>query len=325
MCGVALPKEQGGLGLWHVGDGVDRGESGGSGGGRYYWQLFMINPIFAGSVGFEIRQRMDAVRNTAPAHSGKLNCCMALTEANAGSNTLELQTTARAEGDGWRLNGSKIWITCVPNAQKMLVVARTQKKEECKRRTDGLSLFMIDATREGLSHQEIDKLGTRTLALELRVFRQCAGVPGGTRRHAASGWPELLEVLNTERIVTTAALVGAGELAIRLAVDYAEQRSVFKGATISRYQGIQFPLAQCHAEIEAARLMNYRAATLCDDHQPYGSEANIAKLLAAQTVARATERSMQTMGRHGLLQGVPCGEALARCAACSASHPSRRR
>jgi acyl-CoA dehydrogenase len=113
------------------------------------------------------------------------------------------------------------------------------------------------------------------------------------------GWRELLDVLNTERIVTTAGLVGTGELAIKLAIDYANNRRVFGKTPISAYQGLQFPLAQCHAEIEAARLLNYQAATNFDAGLDYGSAANAAKLLAAQAVARATERAMQTMGGMG--------------------------
>jgi acyl-CoA dehydrogenase len=109
----------------------------------------------------------------------------------------------------------------------------------------------------------------------------------------------LLDVLNTERIVTTAGLVGAGKLAIKLGVDYAINRKVFGDRPVASYQGVQFPLAQAHAELECARLMNHRAATACDRGQPYGSDANMAKLIAAQAAADATERSMQAMGGMG--------------------------
>ena len=106
-------------------------------------------------------------------------------------------------------------------------------------------------------------------------------------------------MLNTERIVTTAGLVGTVQLATRLAVNYAATRTVFGGKAIGSYQGLQFPLAQAHALGEAARLLNHKAAVLCDLGQPYGSEANQAKLLAAQAAAQATERAMQTMGGMG--------------------------
>jgi acyl-CoA dehydrogenase len=231
--------------------------------------------------------------------SGEINCCMALTEPDAGTNTLELKSFAAADGEGWRLNGRKIWITGVESASKMLVIARTKKLAEAGSRTDGLSMFMIDVKREGLTHTPIDKLGTCTLDSSSVFFDNVRIEPDELIGTLHKGWRELLDVLNTERIVTTAGLVGTGELAIRLAVDYAKDRKVFGDRPISAYQGLQFPLAQCHVEVEAARLLNHKAATNYDQGLPYGSEANAAKLLAAQTVARATERAMQTMGGMG--------------------------
>jgi len=231
--------------------------------------------------------------------SGEINCCMALTEPDAGTNTLELRTYAEADADGWRLNGRKIWITGVPDAAKMLVVARTKKLADCKSRSDGLSMFMIDVERKGLTHTAIDKVGTRTLASSSVFFDDVHIAPGELVGTLHRGWHELLDVLNTERIVTTAALAGTGELAIKLAVKYGNERKVFGDKAVTSYQRLQFPLAQCHVEVEAARLLNHKAAVNCDMGLPYGSEANAAKLLAAQAVGRATERAMQTMGGMG--------------------------
>jgi acyl-CoA dehydrogenase len=160
-------------------------------------------------------------------------------------------------------------------------------------------MFLIDVEREGLTHTPIDKLGTCTLDSSSVFFDNVRVTKDELIGTLHKGWRELLDVLNTERIVTTAGLVGTGELAIRLAVDYANDRKVFGDKPISAYQGLQFPLAQCHVEVEAARLLNHKAATNFDVGLPYGSEANAAKLLAAQAVARATERAMQTMGGMG--------------------------
>ena len=113
------------------------------------------------------------------------------------------------------------------------------------------------------------------------------------------GWRQLLDILNTERIATTAGLVGAGELAIRLGVAYANDRKVFDGKPISSYQGLQFPLAQSYVEIACARLMNFKAAWLFDSGQPSGTEANTGKLLAARAAELATDRAMQMMGGMG--------------------------
>src|SRR3990172_3360808 len=299
LCGVALPEEYGGAGLGMLEMALIVENLAASAGGSTVGQLFMINPIFGG---------VSISRYGTPAMkaellpkiiSGEINCCMALTEPDAGSNTLEIKTFAHADGDGWRLNGSKTWITAVPDAAKMLVVARTTRAAEGGRRTAGLSMFMIDVDRAGLTHQSIEKVGTNTLASSNVFFDNVRIEPEELVGTLDGGWKELLDVLNTERIVTTAGLVGTGELALRLAVDYANQRKVFGNTPISAYQGLQFPLAQCHAEIESARLMNYKAAANFDAGLPYSSEANAAKLLAAQAVARATERAMQTMGGMG--------------------------
>ena len=162
-----------------------------------------------------------------------------------------------------------------------------------------MSLFMIDVEREGLDYQLIEKLGTNTLSSCSVFFRDVRVEPGELIGTLHEGWFELLEVLNTERIVTTAALVGAGRLAIEQAVEYSKVRKVFRGTPIGAYQGVQFPLAQAHAELECARLMNLQAAWLCDQGQSYGSQANTAKLLAAQAAMRAIEHAMQTLGGMG--------------------------
>jgi acyl-CoA dehydrogenase len=224
---------------------------------------------------------------------------MALTEPDAGSNTLELRSFARADGDGWRLSGQKIWITGVKEGHKMLVVARTKKIEEVSRRTEGLTMFMIDIDRPGLSYAPIEKLGTNTLSSCSVFFDDVRIEPHELVGTLHGGWFELLEVLNTERIVTTAALIGAGDMAIRQAVEYAKVRKVFNKTPIGAYQGVQFPLAQAHAQLQTARLMNLKAAWLCDQGRPYGSEANTAKLIAAQAAMSAIEHAMQTLGGMG--------------------------
>jgi acyl-CoA dehydrogenase len=300
LCGVALPEEYGGAGLGMVEMALIVENLAAGGGGSTVGQLFMVNPIFGG-VSIAKFGTPEMKRTLLPKLiAGELNCCMALTEPDAGSNSLEIKTFARADGNsGWRLSGQKIWITAVPQAEKMLVVARTRKVEEVARRTDGISLFLIDVAREGLRHSAIDKLGTNTLTSSSIFFDEVRVEAKELIGTLDGGWRELLDVLNTERIVTTAGLVGTGELAIKLGVKYAADRKVFANRPIGAYQGLQFPLAQAHSEIECARLMNYKAAALFDAGKPYGTEANVAKLIAAQAAAMATERSMQTMGGMG--------------------------
>jgi len=299
FCGVALAEEHGGAGLGMVEMALIVEALCKGGAGSTLSQLFMLNPIFGGvSIS---KYGSDEMRRTVLPKiiSGEIGCCMALTEPDAGTNSLEVSTFAESDGNGWRLNGQKIWISAVPQAEKMLVIARTKKQEDATRKTDGVTMFMIDVERQGVNHQAIDKVGTRCVPAST-VFFDNTPVHGdelvGTLH---GGWKELLDVLNTERIVTTAGLVGTVHLALGLAVEYAGQRKIFGDRTISSYQGLQFPLAQVHAEIECARAMNHKAAALFDAGEDFGSEANMAKLIAAQAAADGTERAMQTMGGMG--------------------------
>ena len=300
LCGVALPAEYGGSGLGMVEMAIIIEELAAAGGGSTVGQLFMNNPIFGG-VAISRFGSAAMKRDYLPKLiSGEMRFAMALTEPDAGSNTLALKTFAERDGnEGWRLNGGKIWITCVPQAQKILVVARTLRPDQVKRRSDGISLFLVDVDREGLTHSSIEKLGTHTNPSSLVYFESVKVRRDELIGTLDQGWPELLHVLNTERIVTTACLVGTGRLALRLAVDYAASRKVFDNKPIGASQGLQFPLAQAYAGLECARLMNYKAAWLHDTGQPYGSESNIGKLIASQAATAALDRAMQTMGGMG--------------------------
>ena len=231
--------------------------------------------------------------------TGEMQFCMALTEPDAGTNSLELRTTVVPDGDGWRLNGQKIWITGVPQSHKMLVVTRSTPIDQAPKKTHGISLFMIDTDREGVSHAAIDKLGTNTLPSSQVFFDNVRIEADELIGDLDKGWHQLLDVLNTERIVTTAGLIGAGRLAIRLGVDYAKERRVFGDRPIGSYQSLQFPLAQHWAELEAAKLLNLKAASFFDNGLPFGSESNAAKLIASQATSAVAEQSMQVMGGMG--------------------------
>jgi len=299
LSGVAIAQEHGGAGqgMFELALIVEQLAAGGGAGGLT--MLFVTNAIF-GALSLARFGSQAMKKEILPKiGSGEIRCCMALTEPDAGTNSLEIKTFAERSGDGWLLNGQKIWITAVEAAKKMLVVARTTKLEMAPKRTQGLSMFMIDVDRPGLSCTPIAKLGTNTLSSSTVFFDNVRVDRGELIGTLDNGWYELLDILNTERIVVTAGLVGTAALAMRLAVEYAKERRIFGGKTIAAYQGIQFPLAQHWAEVECARLMNYKAAVLFDRGEPYITEANVAKLLAAQAASAAIERSMQTMGGMG--------------------------
>ena len=291
LSGVALSEDYGGAGLGMLEMALVIENLAAGGGGSTVGQLFMNNPIFGG-VSISKYGSEDQKRAYLPKLvSGELRCAMALTEPDVGSNTLSIKTFARRDGNKWRIRGSKIWITGVPQAQKILVITRTTRVEDAPKRTH------VD--REGLSHTPIDKLGTHTNPSSTVHFDDVVAGPDEVLGTIDGGWPELLNVLNTERIVTTAGLVGAGNLALKLGVAYANDRKVFGGKPIGGYQGLQFPMAQAQAGLQCARLMNHKAAWLHDTGQSYGSESNTAKLIAVQAATHAIERAMQTMGGMG--------------------------
>jgi acyl-CoA dehydrogenase len=298
LAATMVPEEYGGSGLGMQEMSMIVETLAAAGGGATIGQLFMIGPIFGG-LAIQRFGTPEMKKDLLPKIAQGMIVSMALTEPNAGSNSLQITTFATREGNGWKLNGRKIWITGIDNAEKCLVVARTAKPGELPKKTDGLSLFIIDVKRKGVDFSPIDKCGTNTLSSN-NVFFDDVQIDGSELLGEVNkGWGHLLDVLNSERICATAALCGAGELAIKLGVSYANDRVVFDNKPISSYQGLQFPLAQAFVEIESARLMNYKAAWLFDHNRPHGSEANIAKLISARGAELAADRAMQMMGGMG--------------------------
>jgi acyl-CoA dehydrogenase len=234
---------------------------------------------------------------------GDTQFCLALTEPDAGSNALDIATTATVDGDELVLKGQKIWISGIENASWMIVVARTTAaaaaKEAGESRTFGFTLAMVEvpaALDAGtLTYTPIRKMGANTVASS-QVFLDDVRVPlsnvVGTVDH---GFGVLWDVLNPERILAAAGGVGGAEAALDLAVRYATERVVFD-RPIGSNQSIQFPLAQIKAKVELARLMTYKAAWLFDQGLPCGNETNIAKLTAAQVAWEAADQAFQTFG-----------------------------
>jgi len=299
LAGIAIPESYGGAGLGLVELAMVVEELARAGGGATVGQLFMLNPIFGGVA--LLRYGSEDLRDTLLPKlvSGSLRFCMALTEAEAGTNTLNISTKAQPVEDGWILRGSKMWITAVPQSDKMLVVARTVPATEVDSRTAGISLFLLDTDREGISHSSIEKVGTNTLTTSIVYFDDVFVRSHELLGREGDGWRQLLDILNGERIVTTAGLVGAGRLALSIASDYMRERVVFGTTPIGAYQGLQFPMAQAYAQLEGAAHLNRQAARMNDMGEEYGTTANIAKLLGYQGCELAIDRAMQSMGGMG--------------------------
>lgn len=224
--------------------------------------------------------------------------CLGLTEPDAGTNTLNIKTTAVKEGGEFRVNGQKMFISGADRAKGMLLVTRTTPLEKAAKRTHGLSLFVVDLPNPAVEIIPIEKHGinySKTFEMyisDLRFSQDCL------MGELDKGWYLLLDTLNPERMSFSAVSCGIGSLAIKKAVDYAKERKVFD-SPIGAHQGIQFPLADAKAKIEAARLLNYKAALLFDKGLDCGAEANMAKVAAVDAGIAAVYNAMQTFGGYG--------------------------
>jgi len=224
--------------------------------------------------------------------------CLGLTEPDAGTNTLNIKTSAVKEGNEYRIDGQKMFISGADRAKGMLLVTRTTPIEKATKRTHGLSLFLVDMPNPAVEIIPIDKHGinySKTFEMYISDLKVPSDALLG---ELEKGWHYVLDTLNPERMSFSAASCGIGLLAIKKAVEYAKERKVFD-SPIGAYQGIQFPLAEAKAKIEAARLLNYKAASMFDKGQECGAEANMAKVAAVDAGIQAVYHAMQTFGGYG--------------------------
>jgi acyl-CoA dehydrogenase len=224
--------------------------------------------------------------------------CLALTEADAGTNTLNTRTMAVKEGDEYVINGQKMFISGADRAKGMVLLTRTTPLEKAPKRTLGLSLFVVDLPNPAVEIVPIEKHGihySETAEVYISDLRVSEENLLGER---GRGWYLVLDTLNPERMSFSAAACGLGLLAIGKAVEYAKERKVFH-VPIGSHQAVQFPLAETKAKIEAAKLLNYKAALLYDKGKRCGAEANMAKVAAVEAGTEAVYHAMQTFGGYG--------------------------
>ena len=295
--GIAMPEAYGGAGLGitetaimaHT---IARSGAGMSGASAVHLNLFGPNPI----VVFGTEEQK--ARLLPPLIQGEDRACFGVTEPDAGLNTTRLATRAVRDGDYYRINGRKLWTTTAQTANKILIIARTQDLADCKKPTEGLTLFYTDLNREAIEVRLIDKMGRKAIDSNA-LFIDDLMVPVGDRiGEEGDGWKCLLHGLNPERILIATEAVGLGQAALAKASQYARERVVFD-RSIGKNQGIQHPLAENWMELEAAQLMVFKAASLYDAGEPCGAEANSAKYLAAQAALKACERAVLTHGGMG--------------------------
>jgi acyl-CoA dehydrogenase len=235
--------------------------------------------------------------------SGELRLqAFGVSEPTTGSDTTQLKTTAVRKGDRYVIRGQKIWISRAEHSDLLLLIVRTTPIADVKKRTDGLSVLLIDlrdAAGRGLTIRPIRTMMNHATT---ELFFDDLEVPIETLvGDEGKGFRYLIDGLNAERILIAAECIGDGRWFVERATRYANQRVVF-GRPIGQNQGVQFPIARAHVNIEAADLMRVRAAELFDRAEPCGAEANMAKLLAADASWEAANVAVQTHGGFGFAE-----------------------
>ena len=222
-----------------------------------------------------------------------------VTEPNAGVDTTRLQTTAVRDGDHYVVNGSKVWTSRVQHSDLMLLLARTgQPSEDGGDRTRGLSVFLVDLRTAG-SSLEVHPIEAMINHETNQLFFNDLIVPAENLiGEEGMGFRYILDGMNAERILIAAEAIGDGYFFVDRAVEYSNSRVVF-GRPISQNQGIQFPIAKAYAHVQAADLMRYKAASLFDQKEKCGAEANMAKMLAADASWEAADACMTAYGGFG--------------------------
>jgi len=230
--------------------------------------------------------------------SGEDQCCFGFTEPNAGLNTTQITTFAQKVDGGYIVNGQKVWTSTAQVANKIMLLARTKKLEDCTKATDGISIFYTDMDRSKIEVTRIPKMGRRCVDSN-STFIDGLFVPDEDLiGDEGMGFSYILHSLNPERVLIAVEAIGIGQDALRRATQYAREREVF-GRQIGRNQSIQHPLAENWMYLEAAYNMAMKAAWLYDNEKPCGAEANTAKFLGARAGYDACFQAVMTHGGMG--------------------------
>ncbi len=259
--------------------------------------MLVVSPAICGSIIAKHGSPDQQAKWLPGLASGDIQMSFAITEPNAGSNSHQITTNATPDGDGWRLNGTKYFITGVDESDTILVVACTERDETTGR--GRLSLFIVPTDAPGLSKTLIP---VEMLAPERQFtlfFDDVTLGPDALIGEVNDGLRQVFTGLNPERITAAAVANGISRYALDKAADYARERSVW-GVPIGTHQGLAHPLADAYIQVELARLAAWRAADLYDSGDDPGEASNIAKYSAAEAVLKALDTSIQTHGGNGI-------------------------
>jgi acyl-CoA dehydrogenase len=295
--GIAMPEEHGGAALGVTEAAILMHAIAGSAGAMaaassVHINIFGPHPIVVH--GTKAQQQ----RWLPPLIKGEMRACFGVTEPDAGLDTGRINTRAEKAPGGYVVHGQKIWTSTAQRADKILLLARTTPREQCRRSVDGLTLFFTDLDRSKVEVRLIHKMGRHAVDSN-QVFIDGLHIPDEDRiGEEGKGFDYLLHGLNPERILVGIEAVAIGQHALDRAVKYAKERIVF-GRPIGQNQGIQHPLAESWMELDAAYLACMRAAWLYDQGRPCGPEANAAKYLGAEAGFEACTRAVMTHGGMG--------------------------
>jgi len=291
-----IPEQFGGSGLTLAEASVIMEEINRSGGnsGACHGQMYNMNTLLRHGSDEQKRMYLPKIA------TGELRLqSMGVTEPGAGTDTTKLKTTAVKKGDRYVVNGQKVWISRVQHSELMILLARTTPLEEVKKKSEGMSIFMVDlreAVGHGLTVRPIRNMVNHETN---ELFIDNLEIPAANLiGEEGKGFRYILDGLNAERILIAAECIGDGYWFIDKGTAYAKERVVFD-RPIGKNQGVQFPLARAYVNVEAANLMRFKAAALFDAGQACGAEANMAKLLAADASWEAANVCLQTHGGFG--------------------------
>ena len=226
---------------------------------------------------------------------------MGVTEPSTGTDTTKIKTTAvrSASGDRYVVNGQKVWISRVQHSDWMILLARTTPLAEVKKKSEGMSIFMVDLRRAEQSGMTVRPIPNMVNHETNELFFENLEIPAGNLiGQEGQGFKYILDGLNAERTLIAAECIGDGRWFIDRVTKYANERVVF-GRPIGQNQGVQFPIAESHIEVEAADLMRWEACRLFDAREPCGAQANMAKYLAAKASWEAANACIQFHGGFG--------------------------
>jgi acyl-CoA dehydrogenase len=294
-----IPHEYGGAGLGMVEAAIILEEINHSGGNAAacHAQMYIMGTVLRHGSEAQKRQYLPKIA------SGDLRLqAFGVTEPNSGSDTTKLQTTAVRKGDRYVVNGQKMFISRVLQSDLMLLLARTTPVGQVKRKTDGLSVFLIDIRPLKGKGLEVRPLRMMMNHSTNALFFDHAEIPADSLvGEEGKGFSYILDGMNAERILVASDSLGDGRWFIEKAVAYSSQRVIF-GKPIGANQGVQFPIAKAHMALEAADLMRTKAAKLFDAGLPCGAEANMAKYLASEAALEAGSACIDCHGGYGFAE-----------------------